>query len=437
MLDPIIPTSHCTKDSFTSCEEIKKASATNRFLISYDVCSLFTSIPLNETTETAVNLLFDHNPGLNITKTELKKRFEFAASGTYFLFQGTFYDQIEGVAMCSPLGPILANLFMGYYETLWLNAFRECEIILYRRYDDDIICLFNCESDADKFFEFLNTQHLNIKFTFEKQVIKQFSFLDVLITNDGDQFYTSVFRKETAIDLFTNYLGFTPFSYKVGLVRTLLHCAFMISSSWFLFHEEVVKIKHYLEKYSYPLSFADKQVNFFLENKINEKSDTVNATNNVVKFYKLPYIGHISIDVKRKINRFCKFYCKSLSIKIILTTFKVADMFNVKDPTPKSLKSFVVYKFVCPGCNACYIGETTRHLSTRIKEHLETDKKSHIFAHLVNNETCKTLSTGKCFEIIDSAATPFRLKLKEAMHIIWKKPALNKQQNHVSISLTV
>ena len=68
----------------------------------------------------------------------------------------------------------------------------------------------------------------------------------------------------------------------------------MISSSWFLFHEEVVKIKHYLEKKSYPLSFVDKQVKLFIENKINEKSDTVNATNNVVKYYKLPYIGHMS-----------------------------------------------------------------------------------------------------------------------------------------------
>ena len=62
----------------------------------------------------------------------------------------------------------------------------------------------------------------------------------------------------------------------------------MISSSWFLFHDEVVKIKYYLEKNSYPLSFLDKQVNFFLENKIKEKSDTINATNNVVEYYKLP-----------------------------------------------------------------------------------------------------------------------------------------------------
>ena len=150
--------------------------------------------------------------------------------------------------MVSPLGPVLANLSMGYYETLWLNSFRECEIILYRRYVDDIICLFNGESYVDKFFEFLNTQNFNIKFTFEKQVNKQISFLDVLVTNDGDQICTSVFHKKTATGLFTNYLGFTPFSYKVGLVRTLLHRTFMISSSWFIFHEEVLKIKHYLEK---------------------------------------------------------------------------------------------------------------------------------------------------------------------------------------------
>ena len=112
-------------------------------------------------------------------------------------------------------------------------------------------------------------------------------------------------------------------------------------------------------------------------------------------------------------------------------------MFNVKEPIPKSLKSFAVCKFVCPGCNACYIGETTRPLSRRINEDLETDKKSHIFEHLINNQTCKALSTENCFEIIDSASTPFRLKLKEAMHIIWKKPLLNKQQKHVSLSITV
>ena len=73
----------------------------------------------------------------------------------------------------------------------------------------------------------------------------------------------------------------------------------MISINWFLFHEEVLKIKHYLEKNSYPLVFVDKQVKFFLEGKTNDKNDTVNVTNIVFKYYKLPYIGHVSEDVKR------------------------------------------------------------------------------------------------------------------------------------------
>ena len=82
---------------------------------------------------------------------------------------------------------------------------------------------------------------------------------------------------------------------------------------------------------------------------------------------------------------------------------------------------------VMPGCNACYIGETTHHLSARIKKHLKTDEKSNIFTHLVSNETCKALSTKNCFKIIHSASAPFRLKAKEAMHITWTKPSLNKR----------
>ena len=173
------------------------------------------------------------------------------------------------------------------------------------------------------------------------------------------------------------------------------------------FNEEIAKIKHYLEKLL-SLGFVGKQIKFFLENKINNKRITFTATKNAARYYKLPYIDHISTHVKRKINRFCKCNCKSLSIKIVLTPFKVADMVNVKDQIPKFLKSFVVYKCICPDCNACYIRETTRDLSTRIKKHLETDKKSHIFAHLVNNETCKALSTENCFEIIDSASISFK-----------------------------
>ena len=80
--------------------------------------------------------------------------------------------------MGSPLGPVLANLFMGFYEKQWLKEFNFCKVFLYRRYVDDIICLFNCEVDAMKFFDYLNSRHPNIKFTFEKQNGGKLAFLD-------------------------------------------------------------------------------------------------------------------------------------------------------------------------------------------------------------------------------------------------------------------
>ena len=118
-----------------------------------------------------------------------------------------------------------------------------------------------------------------------------------------------------------------------------------------------------------------------------------------------------------------------MSVKIVFTPFKVGDLFSVKVAIPKLLKYFVVYKFVCPGCNACYIGETTHHLSARIE--------SHIFKHLKENHNCKSLSTPDCFQIIDFASSRFRLKLKMAMRITWTKPSLNRQLKHVSTSITV
>ena len=136
-------------------------------------------------------------------------------------------------------------------------------------------------------------------------------------------------------------------------------------------------------------------------------------------------------------KKVCDQYSKDFSVKTIFTPFNVGDSFRVKDDIPKLLKSFVVYKFQCASCNVCYTGEATRHLSTGIAVHLEKGKKSHIFKLLNENHDCKSLSTLDCFQIIDSASSKFRLKLKEAMHITWTKPSLNRQLKHVSISITV
>ena len=230
LLDPVIPKEHCAKDSFSFCEEIEQVSNNDNFLVSRDVCRLFTSIPLQETIEIAVELIFENNPQLKVTKRELKQLFNFATSGTHFIFNGSFYDQIDGVSMGSPLGPVLANLLMGYHEKKWLQEFEKGKILMYKHYIDDIFCMLGNEKDAEHLFEFLNWQRKSIKFILKKERNKFLSFLDVLIKNEGNRFSTSVCQKKTSVGLFTQFNSFTPIIYKIGLVRCLIYRAFKISS---------------------------------------------------------------------------------------------------------------------------------------------------------------------------------------------------------------
>ena len=94
LLSPLVPNDYCCKDTFSFVSQIKNANLSKNCLVSYNVTSLFTNIPLQETIDIAINLIFNHNPNLNITRKELKKPFLFAASQTHFIFNSKFYSQV-------------------------------------------------------------------------------------------------------------------------------------------------------------------------------------------------------------------------------------------------------------------------------------------------------------------------------------------------------
>ena len=82
-----------------------------------------------------------------------------------------------------------------------------------------------------------------------------------------------------------------------------------------------------------------------------------------------PYLGRFSTVAQSKIRRLVNRYCNDLDIKLLFITFKLRNLFSVKESVPRELLSRVIYKFTCACCNACYIGETGRHFSTRVREH--------------------------------------------------------------------
>ena len=113
------------------------------FMASFDVKSLFTNIPLNETVEICVNeierlKLFPND----FTAQEFRSLLEVATKVSVFVFNNQFYRQVDGVAMGSPLGPTLANAFLCFYEKKWVdNCSAEFKPLLYKRYVDD--CFFS------------------------------------------------------------------------------------------------------------------------------------------------------------------------------------------------------------------------------------------------------------------------------------------------------
>ena len=197
-----------------------------------------------------------------------------------------------------------------------------------------------------------------------------------------------------------------------------------------------------LRKNLFPAHLVNNCIYQYLNTAMDRYGSTPTPSSNITSqgklyFYKLPYLGRFSTVAQNKIRRLVNRYCNDLDIKLVFTTFKLRNLFPVKDSVPRELRSRVIYKFTCACCNACYIGETVRHFSTRFREHLYSDKSSHIFKHLRSSERCRQSCSTDCFEILDSAPTKFQLKLKEAMHINWEKPNLNQQVHHVNLTLTL
>ena len=158
---------------------------------------------------------------------------------SFFVFNGKSYEQCDGIAMGSPLGPTLANVFMCHFENIWLeNCPSHFKPIVYRRLVDDTFVLFRSKDHVEKFRNYLNKQHKNIKFTSEIEENGLLSYLDVKISRQNNKFATSVYGKPAFSGVFKNFECFTPDIYKRRLIETLLHKSFRLCSNYENFHRE-------------------------------------------------------------------------------------------------------------------------------------------------------------------------------------------------------
>ena len=124
ILKPLTTNEFTVKNSFHFAEEISDQQH-DLFMGSLDVDPLFTNILSEGTTEICTNELFKESKTVEgLSKTESKEVLSLATKDSHFVFDGTLYKQIDGVAMGSPLGPTLANVFWSTTKKNSLNVVR-------------------------------------------------------------------------------------------------------------------------------------------------------------------------------------------------------------------------------------------------------------------------------------------------------------------------
>ena len=148
--------------------------------------------------------------------------------GVEFSFNNQMYKQLDGVAMSSPLGPALANIFVGFHESILFD--NTVKPGVYFRFVDDTFAMFGSELDCDHFKGKLNLLHPALKITVEKEQNNSLNFLDALVGKDGTGFLTSVYRKPAFTGQYIRWNSFSPKTRKISLIKTLVYRALMICS---------------------------------------------------------------------------------------------------------------------------------------------------------------------------------------------------------------
>nr|VZI24285.1 unnamed protein product [Spirometra erinaceieuropaei] len=337
-------------------------------MVSFDVTSLFTSIPKNLAIETIELLLqskydehenrFGHVQIIQLLKLCLR---------TYFTFNGTIYEQAKATPMGSPISGFIAEAVLQRLESL---VFQHHRPKFWARFVDDTFVVIE-RDQVLTFQEHLNAVFPDIQFTMEEEENNQLAFLDILVCRkDCGELKTKVFRKATNTMQVLNFKCNHPISHKRSCVRTLYrrvaaHCSEPEDKI-----AEVQYLRHVFEANGYPRNLVDRC--------IRKRDERPNRTD-TKSWRALPYVKNVSEAVGGLLAPLGVGVTRRPEATIRCLVMKP------KDPPPRLETSAVVYRIWCSCGQSNYVGETGRQLRTRMAEHAaavrRNDASSQVAAH--------------------------------------------------------
>ena len=276
----------------------------------------------------------------------------------------------------------------------------------------------------------------------ERENDGRLSFLDINIFREKGKFVTNVYRKKTFSGVYTNFNTFIPETYKTGFIESLLFRCFNLCSDFVKFHHEINILKGIWYRNSYPRDFVDKYITNFLDKVLTQKV-VVSTVSKKELMIVLPYLGKLSLQICTRINRVMKNKTPHCNFRIVFQSkCKLINFFTFQDKILIFLRSGIVYKFKCDGCNATYYSRTKRHFKVRMCEHLGVSaltgkrvkgdndsavKEHHLF--------CNHSSGFDDFSILASNNNDFKVTLMESILINRDHPPLNKNRKSLPLEL--
>ena len=425
ILKPLVGSSpHHMKNTGDFIDQIKHVKLqADKTITSYDVSALFTSVPI----EAAINIIQrrleldqELHSRSNMKVEHITSLLEFCLKTTYFQFQGSFYEQINGAAMGSPISSIVANLFMEDFEVKAIQTAKNPPK-MWKRYVDDT-CVILSSASKDEFFQHINTIDHRIQFTLEdSKPDGSISFLDCFVIAQSDgSIMTTVYRKPTHTDMYLHWDSYHHLSAKYSVINTLRHREKTVCSNKQLLTKEEDHLYNTLRRCKYPL-WAWNRTNIKKKQKKNSQ-----GTNNTKKSY-------IVVPYMKGLGPTCKNICRRYGVEVYFRGGStIRDLLvHPKDKDTILKKSGVIYKYSCGrvDCGGEYIGESGRTFGERYREHMRAP--SPIMDH--QNTTGHEVSLDN-FTIVGKEDNSIARNIKEAIFIRVNDPSLNRNIGKFQLS---
>ena len=406
----------CRGDSFilNSHDLVQKLSGTPNLargeLLSLDVDSLFTKVPVAESLE-VVKRLLDDDPTLQrrtkLKPEELLQLTELTLTRSYFQHNEKLYVQTEGVSMGSSLGPVIANIYMIHFEesmlTEAMNKGLATPTLWYRYVDDVLLQWIHSEDELQAFYEFANSFRDGIRFKMEREQQRRLPFLDVMVDVSSPAPSFSVYRKPTHSNLYLRRESCHSRSTFRSVASSLATRARRVCSAGTL-KRELQHVQQVLRANGY----SEEEVK-----RASREPSGPKASDGVPpKRVSLPYVPNVTERIV-SVLRGAGVRASSKPVRTLRS------LLVRKRPAPAKQLG-VVYRLNCKDCPWKYVGETQRPVEVRKKEHVRAVRNfqldsSEVAKHVHESQHHVDFDS---MEVIDQEEGWFKRVIKEA---IWTK----------------